>query len=227
MIIFNKKLSFRRFNSLFLPLFKKSSDHLALISDIQINNLKTIDFTSKHSTRLREGVNNVFRKSVSPSFNNYPVVREIISDFKRTKGLRVFGFGVGYGNLLFFLKNYLKSKVAGVELFNHSKAFVNRKKLNIAFGKSVADSSLKNKGKFDVTYSINVFQSDVLSEREAIKMLENAASLTRKGGKSYHVLMHKDLLPITHFEKILQRVGFKLDFIKEERTFAFIKLTKI
>ena len=56
---------------------------------------------------------------------------------------------------------------------------------------SADDPSLKKFGKFDVTYSINVFESDIIDRKTALGMLDNLAHLTRKEGKSYHFILFK------------------------------------
>lgn len=97
---------------------------------------------------------------------------EIIQDFKRTKGLRVFGFGVGYGQLLFFLKNFMGAKVKGVDLATAPEPFTKAKGLGVIHGKSGADISLRNLGKFKVTYSSELFDLAIIDRPTAVKILK-------------------------------------------------------
>ena len=149
---------------------------------------------------FREALGPIYSATVSPHSSGYSIAREIVSDFGRTKGLRVFGFGAGYAQLLFFLKNFMGAKVKGVDLGTFSKRFTQSRKLRVMHGKSVADTSLRHFGKFDVTYSINVLEDDIIDRTNAIGMLDNMAHLTRKGGKSYHIVLFPDKVPLSKKE---------------------------
>jgi len=89
--------------------------------------------------------------TVSEPFLDFKVAKEIANDFKRVKGLRVCGFGVGYGQLQFFLK-LMGAKTKGVELNNLLRPFTEKAGLDVTHNKSAADPSLREFGKFDVTY---------------------------------------------------------------------------
>jgi hypothetical protein len=159
----------------------------------------------------------------------YLIAKEFISDFKRTKGKRVFAFGAGYGPLLFLLKNFMGAKVRGVDLQNAQKDFIKSKKLGMIHEKSVSDLSLRKLGKFDATYSIAVFERDILDRETALGMLDNMAAMTRKGGKSYHVVLFESKVPVSK-EEVVSR-GFRIDkwqaLGEHEGSSLFIKLTKI
>ena len=164
--------------------------------------------------------------TVSDASSSFRIASEIISDFKGTKGLRVFGFGVGYGQLLFFLKHFAGAKVRGVDLGHFSSELTKDKRLGVIHGKSVADESLRRLGKFDVTYSINTFEDDIINKETALGMLDNAASMTRKGGKSYHVLLFVGDVPVSRAE--IEERGFRIDSWEEPKyDLKFLKLTKI
>ena len=146
--------------------------------------------------------------TVSHSGAGYPIVEQIVKDFGNRRGLNVFGFGVGYGQLLFFLKKHFNAKTKGVDLGTFSKSFTEAQKLGVIHGKSVDDPTLRKLGKFDITYSILVFESDILTRRENVRgMLDNMASMTRKGGKSYH-LIGMGHIPISDRE--IEARGFKI-----------------
>jgi len=158
----------------------------------------------------------------------HKIVSEIISDFRRTKGLKVFGFGVGYGQLLFFLKKHMDAKVAGVDLAAYSQELTREKKLGVLHGTNASSESLKRLGKFDVTYSSNLFGSAILpSRQDAMAVFDNIAHLTRNGGKSYHYTFNAGRIPLTREE--IESKGFRID--KWETTDKgneiFLKLTKI
>ena len=172
-------------------------------------------------TRLKP----IMSATVSSPEAGHRIARQIISDFGQTKGLRVFGFGVGYGSLLFFLKNFGKAKTAGVDLGPFAQEFTKARRLGIEYGKSVSDPSLAHKGKFDVTYSILVFESAILpTAKDAVGMLKNMAALTKKGGKSYHVVQFGHL-PLS--EKNIEAAGFKItEKSWIDGTNMFLSLTK-
>ena len=139
--------------------------------------------------------------------------------------MKVFGFGVGYGQLLFFLKNFMRAKVKGVELGYFSKDFTNQKRLGVIHGISADDPNLRRTGKFDVTYSIDLLQTDVLDKKTALGMLDNLARMTKKGGRSYHILVLENP-PVTREE--IEARGFKIDiWRKSPYGGLFIKLTKV
>ena len=165
--------------------------------------------------------------TLQSSFTGYKFANEIIKDFGHTKGLRAFGFGVGYGQLLFFLKNFMKAKVAGVDLGEYSKDLTKFKKLRVKHGVSASDESLKRLGKFDITYSSNFFGDDfVNNKKDALAILDNMSHLTKKGGKSYHYIGAAGEVPVTRQE--VEATGFRIDKWDRGREGAlFLKLTKI
>lgn len=162
--------------------------------------------------------------TVSDPSSGHMIASEILRDFKKTKGLKVFGFGIGYGQLLFFLRNFMKVKVRGVDSEDITRDFTKGRKLGIIYGKDVGDPSLRELGKFDVIYSINVLETDVIDKAKALEMLDNAAHLTRKGGRSYHIIVNGEV-PVTRKE--IEARGFKIE--KEEKIFTkvFLKLRKV
>lgn len=159
----------------------------------------------------------------------YSIVKEIISHFKHTKGLRVFGFGAGYGQVLFFLRNFAGARVQGADLGNYMREITRGKKLGIHYKTDAANSLLQKHGQFDVTYSINLIEWDVIqSKKKAMQILANASAMTRLGGKSYH-LVTRDDLNLT--EKDFESTGFRLDGKEKigDSNFShtLFKLTKI
>ena len=143
--------------------------------------------------------------------------------------MHVFGFGVGYAQLSFFLKKFMGAKTKGVELHEYSQKFTRDKKLGIKHGVSAGDPSLRKMGKFDVTYSINVVQDEVLDSRTAQKTWDNVAHMTRKGGKSYHIFTSRNEALSMVSRKQLEERGFRIDSWEELIGGGpfFIKLTKV
>lgn len=141
----------------------------------------------------------------------------IIKDFKRTNGLKILEIGAGYGGILFFLKNFMKAKVKGIELGNLSD-FHKGKKLGIRYNTDAAYPSMREMGKFDITYSNFVFDIDIMNISKAGQIFENIAHLTRKGGKSYHIMTKKffDLLA----DKI-SALGFEVEQINQPQGFSY------
>ncbi len=152
------------------------------------------------------------------------LIREIIKDFGRTKGLRVFNFGSGYGTELFFLRKYAKAKTRGVELLEYPSEVVKGKKLGIQFGKNATDPELRKQGEFDVTYSIAVLDKEAVSKNEAIGILENAFHMTRKGGISYHCINNPKSIRLTRSE--IEKIGFKIKKWTTSSGVLLIKLSK-
>ena len=165
--------------------------------------------------------------TISTEGAGYAIANEIIKEFRRTRGLRVFGFGEGYGQLSFVLSKFMGIKVRGVDLGNFSSTLTKSKRLGIIHGKSVGDKSLRKLGKFDVTFSSWVFENDILQKKEdRLAMLDNMAEMTRKGGKSYHVIQSREKMPVS-IEEVEAR-GFKVDKIEESPSGSIlIKLTKV
>jgi len=169
----------------------------------------------------------ISKATVSPESTTYPIAKEIIKDFRRTKGLKVFGYGVGYGQLLFFLKNFMGAKTKGVDLGEFSKEMTKRKGLSVTHNKDAADPRLRKKGKFDVTYSVYLLEPGPLRDEEkAHRILDNMAEMTKKGGKSYHVTLSSE--PMFSKADAIKR-GFR---VEEWRNLysggsKFIKLTKV
>ncbi|MBI5553885.1 MAG: class I SAM-dependent methyltransferase [Candidatus Diapherotrites archaeon] len=165
--------------------------------------------------------------TVSNDFEGHRIVREIAQDFHRTAGLRVFGFGAGYGQVLFFLKNFMKAKVRGVDLGKYSREMTQKKKLGVIHEREVNSAELLRLGKFDVTYSMKVFETGVLTNKiDAIGMMNVAARITKKGGKSYHLIQTTGRVPLTRKE--IEERGFRIDqWENDEDGYIFIKLTKI
>ena len=57
-------------------------------------------------------------------------------------------------------------------------------------------------------------------------MLDNMAAMTRKGGKSYHVIQSREKMPVSKEE--IEARGFRIDKIEEIPSGStLIKLTKI
>lgn len=191
---------------------------------------------TKHHQQTRQGMGPLERimkrrlgETIATKRAGYTIANEIIKDFGGTKGLSVFGFGVGYGQLLFFLRNFMGAKVKGVELKDFSKKFTKGRRLGIEYGKSAGDASLTEHGKFDATYSINVFETDIIDKDTALDMLSNIAALTRKGGKSYHIISfeHHVPFPKEEIEVIGEALGLKIDkWEKTPNRELFIKFTK-
>lgn len=200
--------------------FQTAHESLAIANkERRIVNTKNIDMLYKN---LRQEL----LTTISPSASGHAIAREISGDFRRTKGLRVFGFGVGYGQLLFFLKKFMGAKVRGVDLEHFARNFTRGKGLNITYGVDAGDKSLGAFGKFDVTYSINLLETDIVDRESALRIIDNAANLTRKGGKSYHVILSPKLMPVS-IEEIKAR-GFRIDKMEPiMKTALLVKLTKI
>lgn len=168
--------------------------------------------------------------TISNTRAGFEIAKEITNDFGKTKGLEVFGFGVGYAQLLFFLKNFAGAKVKGIDLTHLSKEQTKSKRLGITHGKSVADPSIRKFGKFDVTYSIYVFETDIMNQDTAFEMFRNIAALTRKGGKSYHLIMLKNRVPFpkAEIEAMGEALGLRIDrWDTKSSAGLFIKLTKV
>lgn len=176
----------------------------------------------KHGLPLQPGV--------SRPEDGYRIASEIIRDFGRTKGLHIFGFGVGYAQLSFFLKNFMGANTNGVELHEYSQKTTREKKLSIRHGVSAGDPSLRKMGKFDVTYSINLIQDGVIDFGTAQQIWGNIASITKKGGKSYHIFTSRNEALAMVSREELEKRGFRIDFWEElTKDYGpfFIKLTKV
>lgn len=245
-------LTFDRYKALILDYVKKAEKHgdkkaeyatkrfneleLSIEEAIAKNDITTAEKLAKELGGLPQDLGQ--HVSVSPG---YRIAREIIADFKRTKGLRVFGFGVGYGQFLFFLKNFMGANVKGVDFGTFSRDFTRLKRLGVIHGTKADDYSLRRLGKFDVTYSIALFESDIIHKRrEVLGMLDNLAAMTRKGGKSYHFILFENQVPVLRAD--IEARGFRIDTWKKLRAIHelkgkstplgefnpfFIKLTKV
>ena len=164
--------------------------------------------------------------NVSESRRSHMVASEMVADFPKLKGLKVFGFGVGYGPLMFFLKSR-GAKVRGVEIGVHSAELARMHGLEIIHGIDAADPILRKEGKFRITYSIDFMQKDVLGEGpRALAFLDNISAMTEKGGKSYHIsLGSRAYLPFP-VEEIKAR-GFRVEVKKTPGGYELFKFTKV
>ncbi len=242
-------LTLERYKALIKDYQKRASDALYLKNkpaDAEVNagttrlrriikkpHMSLTDFF-KTSDRLKKVEENIRRKYGLPSQSGvsgpklgYKIASEIITDFGRTKGLNVFGFGVGYAQLSFFLKKFMGAKTKGVEMYGYSQKFTRDKKLGIKHGINAGDPILKKMGKFDVTYSINTVQEGVIDRKTAQKTWDNLAYMTRKGGKSYHIFTSQNEALVMISRKELEKRGFKIDSWEELGYHFFIKLTKV
>lgn len=165
--------------------------------------------------------------TISPFTLGFTIAREMVRDFGRTKGLKAFGYGVAYGQFLFFMKNFMKAKVKGVDLGDYSKTLTQQKKLGVKHLTDAANTSLRKQGKFDVTYSINLVETDIVDKPTALKILDNIAAMTKKGGKSYHIITSQGTEFAVSRAEIEAR-GFRIDkWIPVEDLWTFVKLIKV
>ncbi|MDO8537442.1 MAG: class I SAM-dependent methyltransferase [archaeon] len=156
--------------------------------------------------------------------NAYNIAMKIVKDFKHTRGLKVLGIGVGYGQILFLLKHFMKAKVSGIELGDLSD-FHKRKKLGIKYNTDAAHPSIRGMGKFDVIYSSFVFDYYITDLRKAYQIFENMEYLTRQGGKNYHIIERRFF---QDFQPLIKDLGFSNIAIENyDRDSVLVTMTKI
>ncbi len=221
-----EKLAQYRFNRLgqdYRDLAEKDLDLKARPNRLQYEVLRMSPIWSQipeiHQKRLKSSVS----ATVSHLSTIFPVAEQIATDFNRTQGLKVFGFGVGHAPLLFVLKKFMGVKTRGVDVQDYGKEFTTKNRLGVIHNKDVADPSLRKLGTFDVTYSTFVLQNDLLDRETALGMLDNARHMTRPGGRSYHMV--DGSLPVT--DKEILAKGFRIDDKKDIRGVTFLKLTRV
>src|SRR3989344_212818 len=198
---------------------RKSERHLRMLLSL-LGTAKTIEELEGIERMIKLTHRDALGSVVGHVVTNFEITEEIITDFGRTRGLKVFGFGVGFAPTLFFLRNFMRAKTRGIDIGYFSKELTKDKRLGVIHGADATNPEIRKIGKFDVTYSIGFLDPQVLEKEDALKALANAAAMTRKGGKSYHIVYLSNDISKRDIEKL----GFKIDKWEEN---GLIKLTKI
>ncbi len=166
----------------------------------------------------------IFGATVSTYVFGYRLFSEITTDFENPSNLHIFGFGVGYGQLLYAMKRQFGSKVGGVDASNYSESLTSEEQLGVMHDTDFT-KPLPVTIAADVTYSINVLDPAIIGYEDGRKLLDNLALTTKRGGKSYHVSSVNS--PPIRMEDAAAR-GFRIDhWEKDEFQLFFVKMTKI
>lgn len=159
------------------------------------------------------------RPYVSYFERGFELAAMVARDFKRTRGLRAFEVGAGYGGTLFFMNKFMGMKTAGIDKNNYGKDFSIPKNLGITYDRE-ADKPIHVQKPFDVTFSIDFMEPEVLTPAQGIRILQNLSRITRMGGKTYHLISTNGFTLFT--KKEFEANGFRVDEWKRLSTMGFL-----
>lgn len=227
-----KPLTARTYNQLVTKYHSEVEKDFKPKRDLAVNSYRLLlgltPRTDREADIIREkmdALKPLIGATISHPLLSFPLVSSIARDFGRTKGLRVFGFGVGYAPELYFLKNHMGASVGGVDLGYHAHELTSKYHLNIIHGRDGADPTLAvQAGPHDVTYSMNLLDPAIISVRTSLGILDNIAKMTRKGGRSYHYV---SVGPMVVDRRDFEQRGFKIDEWLKEKSSILVKLTKV
>ncbi len=162
------------------------------------------------------------------------VLQEFRDRIKKGERISVFDFGAGHGTLLLWAKERLGAKTGGAEIDEYLHRFSETQKLGVKRMNS-ANPELRRQGKQDLTFSLNFLEDIIIGDRKKIEAtMDNIAEMTKKGGKSIHVLTTfgaNGNLAVS--KKDFEKRGFRIDYwgiagnTPQTKYVFLIKATKI